>query len=82
MQADMDGSRYRNFRHAITHITKTEGVFGFWKGVNANIQRSFIVNACELATYDTSKDILCSDYNWDKNKVTTHAVCALNAGLV
>ena len=22
------------------------------------------------------------DYNWDKNKVTTHAVCALNAGLV
>ena len=50
--------------------------------LNANIQRSFIVNACELATYDTSKDILCSDYNWDKNKVTTHAVCALNAGLV
>ena len=32
--------------------------------------------------YDTSKDILCSEYNWDKNKVTTHAVCALNAGLV
>ena len=51
MQADMDGSRYRNFRHAITHIVKNEGVFAFWKGVNANIQRSFIVNACELATY-------------------------------
>lgn len=82
MQADVDGSRYRGLLHAMRKIVKSEGVLAFWNGSLANVQRSFIVNASELASYDTSKDYLVSARGWDPDNIMTHTVCALNAGFV
>jgi len=32
--------------------SQSEGVAGLWTGVSPAVQRAFIVNAAELATYD------------------------------
>ena len=37
------------------NVWKGEGIFGFWKGVNPNVARCFIGNACEIGFYDTTK---------------------------
>jgi len=55
MQADRAGTRYRNTLHAFQDIYTREGVAAFWKGTVPNLQRAFIVNAAEMATYDTVK---------------------------
>ncbi len=36
---------------------RTEGVRGLWKGWGPNVQRAYIVNAVELATYDQAKQV-------------------------
>lgn len=41
------------------------GVAGFLKGLEVNICRAIIVNACELATYDQFKIILTKSFNFD-----------------
>ena len=30
----------------------SDGIVGLWKGINANILRSFMINAAELSAYD------------------------------
>jgi len=57
MQADRAGTRYRNTWHAFGDIYTREGLGAFWKGTIPNLQRAFIVNAAEMATYDTVKMI-------------------------
>lgn len=53
MQADRDGTRYtKGTFNAFKQIVQTEGVLGLWAGVGPNMQRAYIVNAAELATYD------------------------------
>merc|ERR1712032_1187515 len=37
------------------NVWKGEGIAGFWKGVNPNVARCFIGNACEIGFYDTTK---------------------------
>ena len=41
--------------HIIQQIWAREGVKGFWSGVQPNIARCFIGNACELGAYDQAK---------------------------
>jgi len=83
MQADVDGSRYRgSIIYAVRTVVQKEGIKAFWKGANANIQRSFIVNASELATYDTTKDLVVKRAGWNPNSTTTHVFSAFAAGLV
>lgn len=43
--------------HAFQDIIRTEGVRGLWKGWGPNVQRAYIVNAVELATYDQAKEV-------------------------
>eukprot|EP00939_MAST-03C_sp_MAST-3C-sp1_P002913 g2913.t1 len=83
MQADVDGSRYGGkFIRASLKVANKEGVLAFWKGSFANVQRSFVVNASELATYDASKNFIVNDLGWDSSSIVTQALCALNAGFV
>lgn len=82
MQADVAGTRYSGMIDAFAKTYRQEGIAAFWKGSTANMQRSFVVNASELAAYDTSKSILVGSYGWDGSAIATHAVCAFNAGFV
>lgn len=45
--------RYKNARDALRSIVKTEGVPALWTGILPNIYRNAVVNATELATFDT-----------------------------
>ena len=56
-QADRAGTRYKGTVHAFQDIIRTEGVRGLWKGWGPNVQRAYIVNAVELATYDQAKEV-------------------------
>lgn len=82
MQGDVTGTRYRGVFDAFATTYRQEGVAAFWKGAGANMQRSFVVNASELATYDTSKSLLVGSYGWDERSTSTHALCAFSAGFV
>ena len=39
----------------IKDVFRKEGVFGFWRGVQPNIARCFVGNACEIGCYDHFK---------------------------
>ena len=43
------------------NVWKGEGIAGFWKGVNPNVARCFIGNACEIGFYDTTKQNLLAN---------------------
>jgi len=41
---------------AYIKIFKNEGLKGFWSGCAANMTRNSIFNACELASYDQTRE--------------------------
>lgn len=47
-----------------------------------NVARATIVNACELATYDTFKSVLIRQFACDKDRMTTHFGASAMAGFV
>ena len=53
------GVKYDGVIDAFTSIAAASGVLSLWDGWAPNVQRSFIVNAAELATYDYFKQLLC-----------------------
>lgn len=55
LQADAAGTRYKGMVDAFASTYRAEGLAGFYKGAAPNVYRAFIVNAAELATYDTVK---------------------------
>jgi len=50
--------RYSGVLNAYATIVRTEGVAGLWTGLGPNIARNSIINASELASYDTAKEAL------------------------
>lgn len=80
MQADRTGTRYRGTIDAFRSIIKNEGVLRLWTGVGPAIQRAFVVNAAELATYDQSKSMLVSGLAMDATKPATHFAASFMAG--
>eukprot|EP01089_Gocevia_fonbrunei_P001375 TRINITY_DN1127_c0_g1_i1.p1 TRINITY_DN1127_c0_g1~~TRINITY_DN1127_c0_g1_i1.p1 ORF type:complete len:309 (-),score=36.08 TRINITY_DN1127_c0_g1_i1:94-1020(-) len=62
MQGDVSNTRYtRGIFAAFVDIFKAEGLRGLWTGVVPSMQRAFVVNAAELATYDKIKHLLISN---------------------
>merc|ERR1719498_1020119 len=62
-------------------IAKGDGITGFWRGVNPNIMRCFIGNACEIGFYDTTKqEILKRDLLSDG--IGTHFAASTVAGVI
>jgi hypothetical protein len=49
-------------------------VQGFLKGLGINVSIAVIVNACELATYDTFKGIFVKNLNMDQDKLDRKSV--------
>lgn len=47
----------------IQRIWATDGLRGFWSGVQPNVARCFIGNACELGFYDTAKTYIIKSDN-------------------
>ena len=49
------GRERESIRSVARRVYRTDGVWGFWRGVRPNVARTFLVNAAELGTYDQAK---------------------------
>src|SRR5690349_8242858 len=59
---------------------QSEGIAGLWTGVSPAVQRAFIVNAAELATYDQAKGMLVGTGYFQPTDVKTHFAASFLAG--
>lgn len=83
MQADRAGTRYsKGVIDAFAQTVRNEGVRGLWRGVSPNMQRAYIVNAAELASYDQAKTLLVARAGWNPDSKVTHLSSSMIAGVV
>lgn len=64
---------------AYIKIFKNEGLKGFWSGCAANMTRNSIFNACELASYDQTREYVLKN-NLMKDELPCHFVVSAFAG--
>lgn len=77
------GVQYGGVIDALTSIAASTGVLSLWDGWAPNVQRSFIVNAAELATYDYFKQMLLKyKFFRDAPALLVHTLASSGAGLV
>ena len=58
------------------------GYQGFLKGFWINVARATVVNACELASYDTFKVLGIKKLGMDPDKFVTHVFASTMAGFI
>ena len=75
------GVKYDGVVDAFSTIAAASGVLSLWDGWAPNVQRSFIVNAAELATYDAFKQLLLR-LQFFKDGLLVHTLASSCAGLV
>ena len=63
----------------ISKIYQNYGVIGFWKGLNAGIQRSIVLNFTKLGTYDIIKHKIIDD-GYLKDGLLCQFVASIFAG--
>lgn len=75
------GAPYKGLTDAFVTIAKKEGILSFWNGCIPAIQRSMIVNAAEMATYDQAKKFILSTRILEDG-VMTHGLASFLAGFI
>jgi len=50
-----EGSANHGLSHFFHEVKSTQGIAGFYKGIEANVMRAMILNATKMACYDTCK---------------------------
>lgn len=75
------GVKYDGVIGAFSSIIASSGVLSLWDGWAPNVQRSFIVNAAELATYDYFKQVLLKMKIFGDG-LLVHTLASSLAGLV
>ena len=73
--------RYRGVLSAYAAIVREEGIRGLWTGLGPAVLRNSIINATELATYETTKEFLMSPSLGFKDGFVTQVLAGANAGL-
>ena len=63
------------------NVWKGEGIAGFWKGVNPNVARCFIGNACEIGFYDTTKQNLLANDIVDDGPLAHFSASAVSCSI-
>ena len=70
--------RYSGVLNAYASIVRQEGVLGLWTGLGPAVARNSLINAAELATYDTAKQALLRA-GW-RDGLAAHVAAAAAAG--
>jgi len=65
--------------HFASEVYKSQGIMGFYKGIEANIMRAMILNATKMACYDQCK-IFCRQYLGTKEGLQLQFMSAFTAG--
>lgn len=72
---------YKSVIDAFVRFKREEGWRGYTRGVWANSSRASIMTACQLASYDSFKDLLLHKLGL-KDNLGTHFAASILAGLV
>jgi hypothetical protein len=83
-QADNKGSLHTvsDMLTALSALYSSGGVGTLWAGAFPSVQRAFLVNAAELATYNSSKSYVMANANWSASDIVPQFVASLLSGLV
>ena len=65
----------------IKDVFRKEGVFGFWRGVQPNVARCFVGNACEIGCYDQFKTSIV-EREYIPDGPLAHLSASAGAGIV
>ena len=65
----------------IKDIFRKEGVLGFWRGVQPNVARCFVGNACEIGCYDQFKTSIV-EREYVPDGPLAHLSASAGAGIV
>jgi hypothetical protein len=79
MQADLNGE-YKSLMHCLHKSIRKVGFSGMYRGIIPACQRSFIVNASELATYGYFKMLVVKYHMGGKDDIVTHFYASAMAG--
>lgn len=79
---DPAGVQYKSLRECMRKTLEVTSYSGFLKGFWVNLSRAIIVNACELASYDTFKALGVRELNMHPDRFGTHVMASTLAGLV
>jgi hypothetical protein len=72
---------YRWFITALTHVVKTEGIKGLYRGVGANVGRASTLAAAEMASYDQIKPWMKTRFDFSDG-LPLHAATAMCSGFI
>lgn len=75
----IEGKNDMLFKNIFQHIYKTEGIGGFYSGLNVNIMRACVLNGTQMSCYEQIKQLFI-DKGFDKLSIQTQFVSAFSAG--
>ena len=78
MMAD-SGADAKGLSVYASEIMKSQGMGGFYKGIEANVARAMILNATKMACYDQCKGLIQKNFQM-KDGVKLQFLCAFSAG--
>lgn len=64
----------------VTNMYKSQGIAGFYRGVEVNIIRACILNATKMGVYDVTKGYVTDATGWSRKDVKTSFASAFVAG--
>ncbi len=77
LKVQMQTNRNATYTSIIQNIYQTSGIKGFYRGTVPNVQRAILVNAGELAAYDTAKQFLITNLHFEDN-----TLCFFSASVI
>ena len=78
MMAD-SGAEAKGLGHYASEIMKSQGMIGFYKGIEANVARAMILNATKMACYDQCKGLIQNKFTM-KDGIKLQFLAAFSAG--
>eukprot|EP00934_Nitzschia_sp_Nitz4_P007782 Nitzschia sp. Nitz4//scaffold71_size96697//87717//88866//NITZ4_004711-RA/size96697-augustus-gene-0.151-mRNA-1//1//CDS//3329557295//7772//frame0 len=64
----------------VTDMYKSQGIYGFYRGVEANVLRACVLNATKMGCYDISKGYVTNATGWERKDIRTSFASAFIAG--
>lgn len=64
----------------VTNLYKSQGIMGFYRGVEVNIMRACILNATKMGVYDATKGYVSDATGWGRKDVRCSFASAFVAG--
>ena len=64
----------------VGNMYKSQGISGFYRGLEVNIMRACVLNATKMGCYDIAKGYVCDATGWSRKDVRTAFCSAFTAG--